>query len=136
MKVLLFAFGADEPGHPYLPHNYEPNFAVYTGTHDNNTARGWFENGASPADRRRLGLYVGHEVTAESVHWELLRLAMASVADTAVAPMQDILGLGEEARMNLPGVLEGHWQWRLVAEQLRPELAAALRDLTHAYGRL
>jgi 4-alpha-glucanotransferase len=136
MKVLLFAFGGDEPDHPYLPHNYEPNFVVYTGTHDNNTARGWFENGAAPADRKRLSRYVGREVTAESVHWELLRLASASVAETAVMPMQDILGLGEEARMNLPGVLEGYWEWRLAPEDMRPELASAVRDITETYGRL
>ena len=136
MKVLLFAFGADEPEHPYLPHNYRPDFVVYTGTHDNNTARGWFENGASPADRKRLNRYVGREVTAETVHWELLRLAMASVAGTSIAPMQDVLGLGEEARMNLPGVLEGHWQWRMTDEQMKSELEAALRELTRIYGRL
>jgi 4-alpha-glucanotransferase len=136
MKVLLFAFGDDDPGHPYLPHNYEPNFVVYTGTHDNNTVRGWFENGASPADRERLSRYAGREVNADNVHWELMRLAMASVAEAAVAPMQDILGLGQEARMNLPGVLEGHWQWRLTEEQLKPDLAASLRDLTHMYGRI
>lgn len=136
MKVLLFAFGADEPEHPYLPHNYRPGFVVYTGTHDNNTARGWFENGASPSDRKRLSRYVGREVTAETVHWELLRLAMSSVAETSIAPMQDILGLGEEARMNLPGVLEGHWQWRLTEEGLKSEIAAAVHDLTHTYGRL
>jgi 4-alpha-glucanotransferase len=136
MKVLLFAFGADEPEHPYLPHNYKPNFAVYTGTHDNNTVRGWFENGASPADKKRLSAYVGREVSADSVHWELMRLATASVAETSIVPMQDVLGLGEEARMNLPGVLEGHWQWRLKAKALKPDLAAALRDLAHSYGRL
>ncbi len=136
MKVLLFAFGADEPDHPYLPHNYGRNFVVYTGTHDNNTARGWFENIASPEDRKRLNRYVGREVSAEGAHWELLRLAQASVAEAAITPMQDVLGLGQEARMNLPGILEGHWQWRLTAEQLKPEVSAALRNLTRTYGRL
>jgi 4-alpha-glucanotransferase len=136
MKVLLFAFGSDDPGHPYLPHNFEPNFVVYTGTHDNDTARGWFENGASPKDRARLSRYVGREVTADSVHMEMMRLAMASVAETSITPMQDVLGLGQEARMNLPGVLEGHWQWRALDDHLKPEIAAALRDLTRTYGRL
>jgi 4-alpha-glucanotransferase len=136
MKVLLFAFGDDDPGHPYLPHNFAPDFVVYTGTHDNNTARGWFENGATPDDRKRLSRYVGHKVDADSVHWELLRLAMASVAETAITPMQDILGLGQEARMNLPGVLEGHWQWRMREGQAGAGLVAALRDLTHTYGRI
>jgi 4-alpha-glucanotransferase len=134
MKVLLFAFGADEPDHPYLPHNYEHNFVVYTGTHDNNTVRGWFDK-APTADRKRVDRYVGRDVRADTVHWDLVRLAMASVADTAVTPMQDILGLGEEARMNLPGVLEGYWQWRLAGEALQPDLAAALLDLTRTYGR-
>lgn len=136
MKVLMFAFGDDDPGHPYLPHNFEPDFVVYTGTHDNNTARGWFENGASSDDLARLSRYVGREVHAESVHWDMMRLAMASVAETAITPMQDVLGLGEEARMNLPGVLEGHWRWRVREDQLKPELARALRDLTRTYGRV
>jgi 4-alpha-glucanotransferase len=135
MKVLLFAFGDDDPAQPYLPHNYEQNCVVYTGTHDNNTARGWFENGASPRARNRLSRYIGHEVTAENVNWELIRLAMGSVADMTVFPVQDLLGLGEEGRMNLPGTLEGHWEWRLLPGQLTPELATRLRNLTHTYGR-
>jgi 4-alpha-glucanotransferase len=136
MKVLMFAFGEDDPEHPYLPHNFEPKFVVYTGTHDNNTARGWFENGASDDERARLSRYLGRETHANSVHWDLMRLAMASVAETAIIPMQDVLGLGQEARMNLPGVLEGHWRWRVLEDQLKPELAGALRDLTRTYGRM
>jgi 4-alpha-glucanotransferase len=136
MKVLLFAFGSDDPGHPYLPHNYEANFVVYTGTHDNNTARGWFENGASPEDRGRLSRYVGHKVTADSVYLEMTRLAMGSVAATAIIPMQDILGLGEESRMNLPGVLEGHWQWRLLEARMSSDVAAELHKITRTYGRV
>jgi 4-alpha-glucanotransferase len=136
MKVLLFAFGGDTPDHPYLPHNFEAGFVVYTGTHDNNTARGWFDNAASPEEKDRLSSYVGRAVTAESVHWDLLRLAMGSVAGTAIIPMQDVLSLGEDARMNLPGVLEGHWEWRLLETDLKPELVSALRDVTHTYGRI
>jgi 4-alpha-glucanotransferase len=135
MKVLLFAFGADDPDHPYLPHNYEPDFVVYTGTHDNNTARGWFENVATAEERARLARYVGRDIDRNNVHWELVRLAMASVADTAITPMQDVLGLGQEARMNLPGVLQGHWQWRMSGKGLEPALAMALRELTRTYGR-
>jgi 4-alpha-glucanotransferase len=135
MKVLLFAFGDDDPSQAYLPHNYERNSVVYTGTHDNNTVRGWFENGSSPDVHARLSKYVGREVTVDSVHWELIRLAMQSVSDMAIFPMQDLLGLGEDARMNLPGTLEDHWGWRLQPDQLTPELASALADLTHMYAR-
>jgi len=81
MKVLMFAFGEDHPMHPYLPHTYKENFLVYTGTHDNNTVRGWFEGEATPEDKRRLFRYIGRQVPAEEIHWALIRLAMMSVAE-------------------------------------------------------
>ena len=90
----MFAFGEDHPMHPYLPHTYEKNFLVYTGTHDNNTVRGWFEGEASPEDKRRLFRYLGREVPVEEIHWALIRLAMMSVARWVILPMQDVLGLG------------------------------------------
>ena len=135
MKVLLFAFGEDDPQHPYLPHNYEENAVVYTGTHDNNTARGWFENEAKPADKKRLFRYLGRKVPAREVPWELIRLAMESRANLAVIPMQDILGLGEEARMNLPATGEGNWEWQLKPGQFSPKLTEKLRAMTETYGR-
>ncbi len=135
MRVLLFAFGEDQPAHPYLPHNYIPQCVAYTGTHDNNTARGWFEHEATPQDRQRLCRYLGRETVSKHVHADLLRLAMGSVANMVIIPMQDILGLGQEARMNRPSTVSGNWEWRLVPEQLTSECGEFLRELTCIYGR-
>jgi 4-alpha-glucanotransferase len=135
MKVLLFAFGDDDPDHPYLPHTYETNCVVYTGTHDNNTVRGWFEGEARPEEKRRLFRYVGHEVTAEDVSWVLIELAMRSAADMAILPMQDILGLGEDARMNRPPNREGNWDWRLRPDQIDSAITERLSAITRDCGR-
>lgn len=135
MRVLLFAFGEDLPTHPYLPHNYVPNCVVYTGTHDNNTVRGWFENEATSSDKQRLFRYLGRGVSPDNVHWELVRLAMMSIASTVIFPMQDIIGLGEEARMNRPSEHEGNWEWRLLPDQLTPALGSSLSEMTETYGR-
>jgi len=135
MRVLLFAFGEDLPTHPYLPHNYIPSCIVYTGTHDNNTARGWFDNETSPQDRQRLSRYLGREVSGEQVPKKLIRLAMMSIANTVITPMQDILGLGEEARMNRPSVTRGNWEWRLLPDQLSPASVSWLREITAMYAR-
>lgn len=135
MKVLLFAFGQDDPVHPYLPHNYEKNCVAYTGTHDNNTTRGWFENEATPEEKQRLFKYLGREVKAEEVNWELIRLAMCSVANMVIFPLQDILGLGQEARMNQPATIKGNWLWRLSPEQLTPSHSRRLLEMTEIYGR-
>jgi 4-alpha-glucanotransferase len=135
MKVLLFAFNEDNPEHPYLPHTYEPNCVVYTGTHDNDTVRGWYEHGARPEDRARLARYVGHEVDADSANREFLKLAMESVAERAILPMQDVLGLGSEARMNTPATLNGNWAWRLLPDQPTPDITQRLREMTEIYGR-
>lgn len=135
MKVLLFAFGDDLAANPYIPHNLPRNCIIYTGTHDNNTARGWFEKEAAPETKERLFRYLGREVPKEAIHWELIRLAVTSVADKAVFPLQDILGLGAEARMNRPSTTEGNWLWRLLPEQLTPKIAKMLRELTELSGR-
>jgi 4-alpha-glucanotransferase len=135
MRVLLFAFGERPATHPYLPHNYIPNCIVYTGTHDNNTARGWFDNETSPQDRQRLSRYLGREVSGEHIYQDLIRLAMMSVANTVITPMQDILGLGEEARMNRPSVTRGNWEWRLLPDQLSPASVSWLREITEMYAR-
>ena len=135
MRLLLFAFGEDLAGNSYAPHNHERNCVVYTGTHDNNTARGWFQKEAAPEDRERLSTYLGRRVEAKGVHWELVRLAMMSVADTAILPMQDLLGLGEEARMNHPARENGNWLWRLAPNKLTAALSRRLDALTYLCGR-
>jgi 4-alpha-glucanotransferase len=132
MKVLQFAFG-DTAQNPYLPHNYDtPNAVVYTGTHDNNTTLGWFNN-LGKEERQRVLHYMGRDDSDPA--WDMIRLAYSSVADMAVVPLQDPLRLGTEARMNVPGVTGGNWDWRFEAESLTPELAVALRDLAQLYRR-
>jgi 4-alpha-glucanotransferase len=135
MKVLLFAFGDDLSGNPYVPHNHIPNCILYTGTHDNNTVRGWFESEATPEDKGRLFRYLGRAVSAEEVSGEFIRLAMMSVADVVLLPIQDLLGLGAESRMNTPSTSEGNWQWKLFPGQLTPEHSERLREMTEIYGR-
>jgi 4-alpha-glucanotransferase len=135
MRILQFAFGEDCPTHPYLPHNYMPNTLVYTGTHDNNTIRGWFENEATSDDKKRLFRYVGREIPPEECPKELHRLAMMSVANTVIVPVQDLLDLGEEAKMNRPSVAHGNWEWRLLPDQLSASCAERLREMTTIYGR-
>jgi len=135
MKVLLFAFDESLPRNAYAPHNHTKNAVVYTGTHDNNTARAWYEKELGEQDRARLSRYVGREVNADNVHRELIRLAMMSVADTAILPMQDLLGLGEWARMNRPARENGNWRWRLTPEQITVPLEKELLELTELYGR-
>jgi 4-alpha-glucanotransferase len=135
MKVLLFAFGPDLPTNPYILHNFPGNCVAYTGTHDNNTVKGWFEKEATPDDRKRLFRYLGRQVPKEELPQELIRLLMMSVAKTTIFPIQDILGLGEEARMNLPSTREGNWEWRLSPDLLTPAVAGRLREMTEIYGR-
>lgn len=136
MKILLFAFGDNLAKNPYVPHNHVSNCVVYTGTHDNNTARGWFEHEASQQTKQQLFHYFGREFTLYQIHWELMRVAMMSVADTVIFPMQDVLGLGSEARMNIPGTPSGNWEWRLLPGQAHLSLAKALRMMTETYGRI
>ncbi len=135
MRLLLFAFGEDLLTNPYAPHNHVENCVVYTGTHDNNTVRGWFEKEATTEDKERLFRYLGSKVSSRNVHWEFIRLAMISIANMAIFPLQDILGLGEDARMNRPAIKEGNWKWRLLPAQLTPSLARKLLKMTEIYGR-
>ncbi len=134
MNVLLFAFGDDKAKNPYLPFNHLPHSIVYTGTHDNNTARGWFE-GADPLPKRHLKEYIGKNITNKNVHKHFHRMALASVSKLAIIPMQDILGLGREAVMNIPGSTQGNWKWRLTYKQLTNRKAAELKALNALYGR-
>jgi 4-alpha-glucanotransferase len=135
MKVLLFAFGGDVETNPYAPHNHIKNCLVYTGTHDNNTIKGWFKTETTMRDKERIFKCLGRKVTERTVHWEFVRLAMMSVAETVIIPMQDILGLGEKQRMNLPASAKGNWEWRLLQKQLSPELIRKLKTVTERYGR-
>jgi 4-alpha-glucanotransferase len=131
MRVLQFAFD-DDPWNVYRPHMYETNTVVYTGTHDNDTTVGWF-NSLSESAKDRVRAYIGHD--GSDVAWEFLRAAWASVADTAIAPLQDVLRLGSEARMNRPGSAIGNWSWRFSAEHLSNGLADGLRNFVEIYGR-
>jgi 4-alpha-glucanotransferase len=135
MKVLLFAFDENVSHNPYAPHNHVKNSVVYTGTHDNNTIKGWFKREADSDTRKRLSEYIGRQVTIKTVHWDLIRLAMMSVANMVIVPMQDILGLGEKDRMNLPSSRTGCWQWRVTRKQLSPSLIKKLATMTELYGR-
>lgn len=135
MKILLFAFGEGLPRSAHIPHNYVPNLICYTGTHDNNTARGWFEEEASEEDKQRFFAYIGREVTADEVPRELILLAMRSVARTSIIPMQDILGLGAEARMNYPSTSDGNWEWRMTPAEFADAPFDRLRRLTELCGR-
>ena len=135
MKILMFAFNEDNPDHPYLPHTYNETCVVYTGTHDNNTVRGWFEKESSPEERQRLFRYLGRNVSVDEIHWEMIRLAMMSAARWVTIPMQDVLGLGEEARMNRPSVPLGNWEWRLLSEDLSDHVSERLREVTIESGR-
>lgn len=131
MKVLQFAF-ATTPADPFLPHNFPRNCVVYTGTHDNDTTLGWFQT-APPAERAFALKYTGSD--GKEFNWDLIRLALASVADTAIIPLQDVLGIGSEGRMNLPGRASGNWAWRYLPGSLTPEIQERLRELTEIYGR-
>jgi 4-alpha-glucanotransferase len=132
MKILQFAFA--QPNSPHLPHHYDPNTVVYTGTHDNDTARGWYDD-ASDEERAAAALYLGVQ-KAEDVPWTLIRSAYTSVANTAIVPAQDILALGNEARMNLPGAEHDNWSWRLEEGALTEDLAENLRQLAEISGRI
>jgi 4-alpha-glucanotransferase len=132
MKVLQFGFGGTGTD-PYLPHNHIQNCVVYTGTHDNDTTVGWWK-AASLEERTFTQLYLGRD--GSDIAWDLIRVALASVADMAVVPMQDLYSLDTKARMNMPGRLGGNWGWRYTPEMLHPDVAERLRLLAQLYGRL
>jgi 4-alpha-glucanotransferase len=143
MGILQFAFGTDPQAPEFKPHNYRRHFVVYTGTHDNDTTIGWWtSSGVGDSTRtaeniraeREFALaYLGTD--GREMNWVFIRAILASVADTAIIPLQDVLGLGSEARMNLPGTSSGNWRWRFTADQLTPEIAQRLRELTVLYDR-
>jgi len=132
MKVLQFAFDGD-PENLYLPHNHVPNCVVYTGTHDNDTSVGWYSE-LDEAARDRVRAYLGRD--GGDIAWDLIRVALSSVADIAVVPFQDLLRLAGDARMNTPGLLGQNWGWRFRAEALNEGVAGGLRFFTTLYNRL
>lgn len=131
MKVLQFAFDSDTTN-PYLPFNLDHDCVIYTGTHDNDTIRGWYAS-ISEKKRDKVRLYMG--IDGHDINWDLIRLALSSVADMAIVPLQDVLSLGTEARMNLPGEPSGNWQWRYRRGALTDLPAQRLRTLNELYGR-
>lgn len=144
MAILQFAFGKDPQGPSFRPHNYSRELAAYTGTHDNDTTVGWW-NSTGEKDSTRTPEDVAKEHAFaraylnlkddEPIHWRLIRGIEASVADLAIVPLQDVLGIGSDARMNLPGTSSGNWRWRFKKEQMKPESAARLREMALIYDR-
>jgi 4-alpha-glucanotransferase len=131
MKIVQFAFGGS-PADPFLPHHHVKHCAVYTGTHDNDTARGWYER-VGENERRFYRKYAGRDDT--QVAWDLIRMTWMSVADFALAPMQDFLNLGNEARMNYPGNPSGNWSWRMQAGALNEPLRERIKEFNYLYER-
>jgi len=142
MRVLQFGFGGDSGTEIHLPHRYVNHCVAYTGTHDNETSVGWFhtiqvattQSAEQMAAERAFALrYLG--TNGSEIQWDLIRLALGSVADTVIIPLQDVLGLGSDARMNTPGVATGNWSWRFQSTQIDPRVLARLADLTAVYSR-
>jgi 4-alpha-glucanotransferase len=136
MKILQFAFSPDMGKNAYIPHNITRESVVYTGTHDNNTTRGWFAGELDAQGRGRVGRYAGYVVDEGGAAALLIRMALGSVARWCVIPMQDYLDLGGAGRMNIPGVAGGNWGWRMAPELLSAKLAQRMRALAETYGRL
>jgi 4-alpha-glucanotransferase len=143
MRVLQFAFGDDPKSTDYQPHNYPRHCVVYTGTHDNDTVVGWFNSGwgegttrdKDQIERERAYTLRYTGTDGGEIHWDMIRMALASVGEAAVFPLQDLLGLGSEARMNMPGMAHGNWGWRFQWQQITPEIESRLKDMTDVYQR-
>lgn len=133
MKILHFAFDSDRDN-AFLPYNYDPNCIVYTGTHDNNTTVGWFHERDHQGQAQVVD-YLGC-LCNDGIHWALIRLALGSVSNTAIFPFQDVLGLGNDTKMNTPSTSQGNWEWRCRAEAFNSELSNRLHYLTYLYGRM
>ena len=143
MRILQMAFGSDSKASEYRSHSHIKNSAVHTATHDHNTAVGWFtaEPGKQTTqtaeevdkERRDAIAYIGKD--SREVYWHFIRLALGSVARWSIFPLQDILGLGSESRMNLPGTSRNNWEWRFTNERLTPGIRKRLAELTRLYDR-
>jgi 4-alpha-glucanotransferase len=131
MKILQFAFDSNEQNN-YLPHTYEKHCVVYTGTHDNDTTLGWYSK-CSPEDRNRVNLYLNTD--GSDICWDFIRAAWSSVADIAIIPLQDLLGLGSDARMNTPATTGNNWKWRFTRDMIQPERCERLKLFTDMYAR-
>ena len=148
MAILQFAFGTDPQAPDFKPHNYARNLVVYTGTHDNDTTVGWWTGAVGHStrsdtdienERERACRYLNldeRDNEGRNIHWEFIRAVLASVADTAIVPAQDLLGLGSDARMNRPGTPSGNWRWRLVPGQLTDDTVRKLAVMTETYDRV
>jgi 4-alpha-glucanotransferase len=143
MAILQFAFGTDPQAPDFKPHNYTPNLVVYTGTHDNDTTVGWWTGEVGHSTRSDDDIREEHAAVqrylgldGRPIHWEFVRTVLASVANTAIVPAQDLLGLGSEARMNRPGTGSGNWRWRLTPGQLTQDVARRLGELAETYERV
>ncbi len=143
MAILQFAFGNDPQAPDFKPHNYSRHLVAYTGTHDNDTVVGWWTS-TGAADSTRTIDDVEKEMEfarryldtdGAEIHWVMIRTLMASVADTVIFPLQDVLGIGGEGRMNLPGTSSGNWRWRYRAQELTPEVGTRLREMVQTYDR-
>lgn len=135
MKILQFAFDSREDS-DYLPHNYNKNCVVYTGTHDNNTICGWYKE-INDDDKKMSINYLNNKYTRDNaIHWDFICLAMRSIADTCIIPVQDYLGLGEEARINVPSTIGNNWKWRMKESCFSKKLTKKIRTLTKLYGRI
>ena len=150
MAILQFAFGTDPQAPDFRPHNYPRNLVVYTGTHDNDTTVGWWTSAAGHSTRSDADIAAERDSrdaiprprgstlrrsSGQEIHWEFIRAVLASVADTAIVPAQDLLGLGSEARMNRPGTASGNWRWRLRPGQLTQDTMRRLGVLAETYDR-
>jgi 4-alpha-glucanotransferase len=135
MKVLQFAFGKNMSDSEHIPHNYDENFFVFTGTHDNNATKGWWRKDINDETRNRIAEYCNKKLNEDNISSELIHLAYASVAKAAIIPMQDLLDLDETARMNTPGTMKNNWSWQLRSGQIDGTLEKRLNQLTKVYKR-
>ncbi|HLN19762.1 MAG TPA: malto-oligosyltrehalose synthase [Bacteroidales bacterium] len=136
MSIIQFAFGDNTPGSEYIPHNNNVNTIVYTGTHDNNTTKGWFADELSEKGKAEAGEYAGHRIRKDSCHIDFIRMAYSSVAKIAIIPAQDIIGLGNEARLNKPSTTGNNWKWKMKKINLKEFISPEIRKIGVLYGRI
>jgi 4-alpha-glucanotransferase len=135
MRVVQFSFGDDLAQSVHSPHNFTENSVAYTGTHDNNTTKGWYRQDANKLIKKNVEQYSGVSPDAKNIHLSLGKLAYSSVAKTVILPMQDVVGLDEESRMNTPASVEKNWVWRLKPKQLKGKYSKRLREWVRMYNR-
>ncbi|MFW6227705.1 MAG: 4-alpha-glucanotransferase, partial [Bacteroidota bacterium] len=135
MKVIQFGFGENMPFLQHVPNNHEYNSIAYSGTHDNNTMKGWFRKEVDAATIKRFKRYTGKKLKEKNCHTEMIRITYASVAKLAVIPMQDWLGLDENSRMNFPSTTEGNWLWRMKPNMLTEDLKKQIIRMVRTFGR-